>query len=110
MGCPMSSLTQNNTYTVALEWLFNSSKFLAEDNTFLALYGVEGHVEQVPDVYDDQPVINSSQTTTETITTSTGDKKASTTPKNQGQVNTRPLFLSCNLSKSEYGNKAIMKA
>ena len=26
----MSSLTQNNTYTVALEWLFNSSKFLAE--------------------------------------------------------------------------------
>ena len=81
-----------------------------KDNTFSALYGVEGHVEQVPDVYDDQPVIHSSQTTTETITTSTGDKKATTTPKNHGQVNTRPLFLSCNLTKSEYGNKAIMKA
>ena len=67
-------------------------------------------MEQVPDVYDDQPVIHSSQTTTETITTSKGDKKASTTSKNHGQVNTRPLFLSCNLTKSEYGNKAIMKA
>ena len=164
----MSSLTQNNTYTVALEWyqkdawLFNRSNFLAEglglqvdylsvqkhtheqnkthliyyhtltiqftktsrsdatlnikfeigyplpasypdplkDNTFLVLYGVEGHVEQVPDVYDDHPVIHSSHTTTETPTTSEGDEKASTTPKNHEQVNTRPLFLSCNLTKS----------
>ena len=145
----MSSLTQNNTYTVALEWyqkdawLFNRSNFSAEgtglevnyltiqkhtheqnkthliyyhtltiqftksksgnaalnikfeigyslpakypdelkDNTFLVLYGVEDHVEQVPDVYDDHPIIHSSHTTTETITTSTGDKEASTTPR-----------------------------
>ena len=80
-----------------------------KDNTFLVLYGMEGHVEHVPDVYDDQPVIHTTHTTTETITTSTGDKKASTTPKNHGQVNTRPLFLSCNLTKSVYGNNTIMK-
>ena len=160
----MSSLTQNKTYTMALEWyqkdawLFNRSNLSAEgtglevnyltvqkhtheqnkthliyyhtlsiqftksgsvdatlnikfeigfpllakypdkfkDNTFLVLYGVEGHVEQVPDVYDDHPIIHSSHTTTETITTSTGNKKASTLPKNHGQVNIRPLFLSCN--------------
>ena len=79
-------------------------------NTCLVLYGVNGHVEQVPDVYDDHPVINSSHTTTETITTSTGDKKASTTPKKHGQVNTRPLFLYCNLTKSVYGNNTIIKA
>ena len=173
----MSSLTQNKTYTLALEWyqkdawLFNRSNFSAEgtglevnyltiqkhtheqnkthliyhhtltiqftksgsgdatlnikfeigfpllakypdelkDNTFLVLYGVEGHVEQVPDVHDDHPIIRSSHTTTETITTSTGNKKASTLPKNHGQVNIRPLFLSCNLTKSVYGNNTIMK-
>ena len=71
-----------------------------KDNTSLVLYGVEGHVEQVPDVYHDHPVIHSSHTTTETPTTSEGDEKASTTPKNHEQVNTRPLFLSCNLTKS----------
>ena len=174
----MSSLTQNNTYTVALEWyqkdawLFNRSNFLAEgsglpvdylsvqkhtheqnkahliyyhtltiqftktsssyatlnikfeigyplpasypnplkDNTFLVLYGVEGQVEHVPDVYDDHPVIHSSHTTTETTTTSTGDKKASTLPKSHGTDNLRPLFLSCNLTKSIDGNKTIMKS
>ena len=173
----ISSLTQNKTYTMALEWyqkdawLFNRSNFSAEgtglevnyltvqkhtheqnkthliyyhtltiqftksgsgdatmnikfeigfpllakypdklkDNTFLVLYGVEGHVEQVPDVYDDHPIIHSSHTTTETITTSTGNKKASTLPKNHGQVNIRPLFLSCNLTKSVYGNNTIIK-
>ena len=172
----MSSLTQNKTYTMALEWyqkdvwLFNRSNFSAEgtglevnyltvqkhtheqnkthliyyhtltiqftksvrDNatlnikfeigypllakypnelkdTFLVLYGMEGHVEHVPDVYDDHPVIHTTHTTTETITTCTGDKKASTTPKNHGQVNTRPLFLSCNLTTSVYGNNTIMK-
>ena len=80
-----------------------------KDNTFLVLYGVEGHVEQVPDVYDDHPIIHSSHTTTETITTSTGNKKASTLLKNHGQVNIRPLFLSCNLTKSVYGNNTIFK-
>ena len=173
----MSSLTQNNTYTVALEWyqkdawLFNRSNFLAEgsglpvdylsvqkhtheqnkahliyyhtltiqftktsssyatlnikfeigyplpasypnplkDNTFLVLYGVEGQVEHVPDVYDDHPVIHSSHTTTETTTTSTGDKKASTLPKSHGTDNLRHLFLSCNLTKSIDGNNTIMK-
>ena len=73
------------------------------------MYGVEGHVEHVPDVYDDHPVIHTTHTTTETVTTSTGDKKASTTPKNHGQVNTRPLFLSFNLTKSVYGNNTIIK-
>ena len=170
----MSSLTQNKTLTIALEWyqkdawLFNRSNLSAEgrglevnyltvqkhtheqnkthliyyhtltiqftksvrdnvtlnikfeigypllakypnelkDDTFLVLYG---HVEHVPDVYDDHPVIHITHTTTETITTSTGDKKASTTPKNHGQVNTRPLFLSCNLTTSVYGNNTIMK-
>ena len=80
-----------------------------KDNTFLVLYGVEGHVEQVPDVYDDHLVIHTTHTTTETIITSTGDKKASNPPKNHGQINTRPLFLSCNLTKSVYGNNTIMK-
>ena len=28
-----------------------------KDNTFLVLYGVEGQVEHVPDVYDDQPLL-----------------------------------------------------
>ena len=73
-----------------------------KDNTFLVLYGVEGHIEQVPDVYVDHPVIHSSHTTNETLTTSEGDKKASTTPKNHGQVNTRPLCI--------YGNSTIMKS
>ena len=81
-----------------------------KDSSFLVLYGVEGHVEQVPDVYDDHPVIHSSHTTTETLTTSEGDKKASTKPKNHGQVNPIPLFLSCNLTKNIYGNNAIMKS
>ena len=81
-----------------------------KDNTFLVLYGVEGHVEQVPDVYDDHPVIPSSHTTTETTTTSMGDKKASTLPKSHGTDNLRPLFLSCNLTKSIDGNKTIMKS
>ena len=81
-----------------------------KDNTFLVLYGVEGHAEKVPDVYnDDHPIIHSSHTTTETITTSTGDKTASTKPKSHGQDNIRPLFLSCNLTKSVYGNNTIMK-
>ena len=44
-----------------------------KDNTFLVLYGVQGHVEQVPDVYDDHQVIHSSHTATETLTTSEGD-------------------------------------
>ena len=81
-----------------------------KDNTFLVLYGVEGHVEQVPNVYDDHPVIPSSHTTTETTTTSMGDKKASTLPKSHGTDNLRPLFLSCNLTKSIDGNKTIMKS
>ena len=71
---------------------------------------MDGYVEQVPDVYDDHPVIHSSHTTTETITTSEGPKKASTTPKNHGQINTRPLFLSCNLTKGIDGNSTIMKS
>ena len=29
-----------------------------KDNTFLVLYGVKGHVNQVPDVYDDHPIIH----------------------------------------------------
>ena len=173
----MSSLMQNNTYTVALEWyqkdawLFNLSNFLAEgsglqvdylsvqkhtheqnkthlifyhtltiqftktsssdatlnikfeighplpasdpdtlkDNTFLVFYGVEGQVEHVPDVYDDHLVIHSSHTTTETTTTSRGDKKASTLPKSHGTENLHPLLLSCNLTKSVYVNNTIMK-
>ena len=81
-----------------------------KDNTFLVLYGVDGHVEQVPDVYNDHPVIPSSHTTTKTTTTSTGDKKASTLPKSHGTDNLRPLFLSCNLTKSIDGNRTIMKS
>ena len=81
-----------------------------KDNTFLVLYGVDGHVERVPDVYDDHPVIPSSHTTTKTTTTSTGDKKASTHPKSHGTANLRPLFLSCNLTKSIDGKKTIMKS
>ena len=173
----MSSLTQNKTYTVALEWyqkdawLFNRSNFSVKgtgltvnhvriqkhtheqnkthliyyhtltiqftktatkaatleiefdigyplppkypdelkNNTFLVLYGVEGHVEQVPDVYDDHPVIHTSLTTTETTTTSTGKKKASTVPKSHGTDSLHPLFLSCNLTTSIGGNQTIMK-
>ena len=81
-----------------------------KDNTFLVLYGVDGHVEQVPDVYDDHPIIPSSHTTIEITITSTGDKKASTLPKSHGTDNLRPLFLSCNLTKSIDGNRTIMKS
>ena len=177
LGIDMSSLTQNKTYTVALEWyqkdawLFNRSNFSADgrgiqvdhlqiqkhtheqnkthliyyhtltiqftktsssaatlsikfeigyplpakypdplkNNTFLVLYGVEGEVEQVPDVYDDHPVIHTSHTTTETTTTSTGNTKASTVPKSHGTDILHPLFLSCNLTTSIDGNKTIMK-
>ena len=73
------------------------------------LYGVEGQVDHVPDVYDDHPVIHSSHTTSETTTTSTGDKIASTLPKSHGTDNLRPLLLSCNLTKSVYVNNTIMK-
>ena len=174
----MSSLTQNNTYTVALEWyqkdqwLFNHSQFSADGtgleihnvtitkhtheqnkthliyyhtltilftksvsgnttlnvkfeigyplpstypgelkgNTYLVIYGVHGAVTQVPDVYDDHPVIQSSHTTTGTTTQSTGLKTATTTPKEHGSVTTRPLFLYCNLTKSVYNNNTIIKA
>ena len=80
-----------------------------KDNTFLVLYGVEGQEEHVPDVCDDHPVIHSSNTTTETTTISTGDKKASTLPKSHGTDNLRPLLLSCNLTKSVYVNNTILK-
>ena len=80
-----------------------------KDNTFLVLYGVEGQVEHVPDVYDDHPVLHTSHTTTETTTTSTGDKKASTLPKSHGTDNLRHLLLSCTLTKSVYVNNTIMK-
>ena len=82
--------------------------FKLKNNTFLVLYGVKGHVEQVPDVYNDHPIIHSSHTTTET-TTVTGNQKASTLPKNHGQTNLRPLFLSCNLTKSAYDNNTMLK-
>ena len=140
----MSSLTQNNTYTVALEWyqkdqwLFNHSQFSADGtgleihnvtitkhtheqnkthwiyyhtltiqftksvsgnatlnvkfeigyllpstypdelkgNTYLVIYGVNGAVTQVPDVYEDHPVIQSSHTTTGTTTQSTEFKNS----------------------------------
>ena len=107
------SVTDNATLNIKFEIGYPLlAKYPDElkDNTFLVLYGVEGHVEHVPDVYDDHPVIHSSHTTTETITTSTGDKKASTAPKNHGQVNRRSLFLYGNLTKSVYGNNTIMKA
>ena len=80
-----------------------------KNNTFLVLYGVEGAVEQVPDVYDDHPVIHTSHTTTETTTTSTGDKKASTVPKTHGTDIVHPLFLSCNSTKHLAGNDTILK-
>ena len=173
----MSSLTNNKTYTVALEWyqkdawLFNRSNFSTggsgltvnylnvkkhtheqnkthliyyhtltiqftktsssnatlqiefdlgfplpaqytgelKNNTFLVLYGVEGAVNQVPDVYDDHPIIHTSHTTTETATTSTGDKKASTVPTSHGTDKLHPLFLSCNITKHIDGNNTIMK-
>ena len=173
----MSSLTNNKTYTVALEWyqkdawLFNHSTFLAEGsgltinylnvkkhtheqskthliyyhtltvqftksstskatlqlkfdlgfplparyggelkhNTFLVLYGVEGTVNQVPDVYDDHPVIPTPHTTTDTVTTSTEKKKATTVPSSHGINKLRALFLSCNVTKHLYGNNTIMK-
>ena len=173
----MSSLTNNHTYTVALEWyqkdawLYNRSTFSVDGsgltvnhlnvkkhtheqskthliyyhtltiqftktssskatlqikfdlgfplparygdelkhNTFVELYGVEGEVEQVPDVYDDHPVIHTSHTTTETATTSTGAKKAATVPTSHGTYKLHPLFLSCNITKHIDGNDTIMK-
>ena len=80
-----------------------------KNNTFLVLYGVEGDVEQVPDVYDDHPVIHASHTTTDTATTSTGDKKASTVPTSHATYKLHPLFLSCNITKHIDGNNTIMK-
>ena len=173
----MSSLTNNKTYTVALEWyqkdawLFNRSSFLAEGtgltinnldvkkhthehnkthliyyhtltiqftklstskatlqlkfdlgfplptryddelkhNTFLVLYGVEGFVSQVPDVFDDHPVIHTLNTTTKSVTTSTASKKTTTVPTLHGTYSLHPLFLSCNITKHVEGNNFIMK-
>ena len=105
--------SSNATLSIKFEIGFPlSAKYSGDlkDNTFVVLYGVEGQVEHVPDVYDDHPVIPSSHTTTETTTTSTGDKKASTLPKSHGTDNLRPLFLSCNLTKSIDGNRTIMKS
>ena len=80
-----------------------------KNNTFLVLYGVEGHEEQVPDVYDDHPVIHSSHTTTATTTTSEGEKKASTVPKSHGTDMIHPLFLSRDLTKRFDGTNTILK-
>ena len=73
--------------------------------TFLVLYGVE----QVADVYDDHPVIHSSHTTTDTVTTPTVNKQSPTSPKSHGIDKLRPLSLSCNLTKRVYVNHTIMK-
>ena len=81
-----------------------------KDNTFLVLYGVKGHVNHVPEVYDDHPIIHSSHTTTDTTTESTGIKTASKTPRDHGRDKSRPLFMYCNLTKSQHGNNALMKA
>ena len=70
-----------------------------KENTFLVLYGVEGHVNHVRDVYNDHPIMQSSHTTTDTTTESTGIKTASKTPKDHGQDKTRPPFMYCNLTK-----------
>lgn len=78
-----------------------------KNKTFLVLYGVEGRVEQVADVYDDHPVIHSSHTTTDTVTTPTVNRQSS--PKSHGIDKLRPLSLSCNLTKSVYVNPTIMK-
>ena len=80
-----------------------------KNKTFLVLYGVEGKVEQVTDVFDDHPVIHSSHTTTDTMTTPTVNKQSSTSPKSHGIGKLRPLSLSCNLTKSVYVNHTIMK-
>ena len=81
-----------------------------KDNTFLVLYGVKGHVNHVPEVYDNHPIIHSSHTTTDTTTESTGIKTASKTPRDHGRDKSRPLFMYCNLTKSQHGNNALMKA
>ena len=59
---------------------------------------------------DDHPIIHSSRTTTDTTTESTGIKTASKTPRDHGQDKIRPLFVYCNLTKSQHGNNALMKA
>ena len=81
-----------------------------KDNTFLVMYGVKGHVNHVPDVYDDHPIIYSSHTTTDITTESTGIKTASKTPRDHGRDKSRPFFMYCNLTKSHHGNNALMKA
>lgn len=80
-----------------------------KNKTFLVLYGVEGRVEQVADVYDDHPLIHSSHSTTDTVTTPTVNKQSSTSPKSHGIDKLRPLSLSCNLTKSVYVNHTIIK-
>lgn len=67
-----------------------------KDNTFFVLYGVKGHVNHVPDVYDDHPIIHSSRTATDTTTESTGIKTASKTPRDHVQDKIRPLVLQFN--------------
>ena len=74
------------------------------------MYGVKGHVNHVPDVYDDHSIIYSSHTTTDITTESTGIKTASKTPRDHGKDKTRPLFMYCNLTKGRHGNNALMKA
>ena len=108
--------TKTSSSNAALEIVFDIGYPLPphypdelKNNTFLVLYGVEGAVEQVPDVYDNHPVIPSSHTTMETTTTSTGKKKAITEPKTHGVSHLHPLFLSCNLTTSLDGNKTILK-
>ena len=108
--------TKTSSSTATLEIYFDigfplPAKYPDElnNNTFLVLYGVDGHVDEVPDVYDDHPVIQTSHTTTETTTTSTGKKKASTVPKTHGTDLVHPLFLSCNVTKHLSGNDTILK-
>ena len=74
------------------------------------VYGVKGHVNHVPDVYDDHPIAHSSHSTTKTTTESTGIKTASKTPRDHGQDKTQPLFAYCNLTKSQHGTNELMKA
>ena len=64
------------------------------------LYRIKGHVNHVPDVYDDHPIIHSPHTI----------KTASKTLRDHGQDKTRPFFVYCNLTKSQHGTNELMKA
>jgi len=70
------------------------------DHFYVVVYGVEGLTDDVEDVYDGHPIIETRHTTKTTVMKSTRSKTTEATPVTHGDNHKRPLMLYCNLGQS----------